>query len=382
MSLSISQLYTNHNQSYELFLVAGQKGLNHDVSWVQVTEDISYSSFLRPNVMAFTTGIGKGNNVDWLKQFIASLIQMKAAGLVINIGKYINMTDIDDTVKKLCDEEGFPLFTMPWKIRLADITQDWLYALFSSTHDEYETIEAWKSLLFTEKAIPALELLQRKGWNKEGTYNVVVTSVQGHEGNAYDGVCKTILNDMASTYFFFCDHHIRIIILTGYDDSRIKEFVEQFLCRMEEQGEDCFAGSSLTTGQLLHLRENYRQAEWALKWGRTQGKKYCHFGDMGIYAFLSYQEQTDIMYYMQNQSLGALLQYDRDHNGCLYKTLVAYLRHDGSLQAAAAELYTHRNTVAYRMHKIEQLLPYDLTNGEGRFQAMLACHIHHFLECK
>ena len=76
---------------------------------------------------------------------------------------------------------------------------------------------------------------------------------------------------------------------------------------------------------------------------------------------------------LHDRALGALLAYDESHRSSLYETLEAYLCHDGSLKGTAAQLYTHRNTVAYRIHKAEKLIPYDLADWEQRFTVFLAC---------
>jgi len=57
----------------------------------------------------------------------------------------------------------------------------------------------------------------------------------------------------------------------------------------------------------------------------------------------------------------------------LMLTLQAYLDNQGSLSATAAELYIHRNAVAYRMAAIRRLLQTDLTDPEERLALQLAC---------
>jgi sugar diacid utilization regulator len=54
-------------------------------------------------------------------------------------------------------------------------------------------------------------------------------------------------------------------------------------------------------------------------------------------------------------------------------TLQAYLDEQGSLQRAAERLNVHRNAVAYRMKKIAEILPADLTDGDQRLALQLAC---------
>jgi purine catabolism regulator len=59
----------------------------------------------------------------------------------------------------------------------------------------------------------------------------------------------------------------------------------------------------------------------------------------------------------------------------LRETLDAYLRHSGNSREICDELFIHRNTLSYRLRKIEQLLQLDLSDGEVRATCMLALSI-------
>ena len=130
MSLSIAQLYRQDENKYKLDLLAGRQGLSHDVAWVQVMEDADYGTFLRPHAFIFTTGLASPGDPHWLENFVDALLAADAAGLVVNTGKYLLPSDITEALKERCEEAAFPIFTMPWEVRLADITQSFLSALF------------------------------------------------------------------------------------------------------------------------------------------------------------------------------------------------------------------------------------------------------------
>jgi purine catabolism regulator len=59
----------------------------------------------------------------------------------------------------------------------------------------------------------------------------------------------------------------------------------------------------------------------------------------------------------------------------LRETLDAYLRHSGNSKGICDELFIHRNTLSYRLRKIEELLHLDLSDGEVRATCMLALSI-------
>ncbi|WP_427174848.1 PucR family transcriptional regulator [Arthrobacter sp. 92] len=64
-----------------------------------------------------------------------------------------------------------------------------------------------------------------------------------------------------------------------------------------------------------------------------------------------------------------------DGGSALRDTFDAYLRHSGNSAKICEELFIHRNTLSYRLRKIEELLKLDLSDGEVRATCMLALGI-------
>lgn len=72
-------------------------------------------------------------------------------------------------------------------------------------------------------------------------------------------------------------------------------------------------------------------------------------------ALLASLEPAERLRAFSEARLGALRDYDRRHRADLVRTLEAYFSCGGSLAATAAVLRTHRNTVLYRLRRIESL---------------------------
>lgn len=64
-----------------------------------------------------------------------------------------------------------------------------------------------------------------------------------------------------------------------------------------------------------------------------------------------------------------------DPTGALQRTLSSYLRNAANSRAVCDELFIHRNTLAYRLRRIEELLQMSLSDGEVRTTCMLALRI-------
>ena len=107
----------------------------------------------------------------------------------------------------------------------------------------------------------------------------------------------------------------------------------------------------------------------------TQKRQVVKFDDCGLYRLLYMVEDTGVLQEIETECLAALEEYDRKYNAGYVETLQSYLKHNGSIQAVAEELYTHRNTVLYRLGNIRKVLGNELKTPEERLPYQMACYI-------
>ncbi|TMD88149.1 MAG: hypothetical protein E6I78_01445 [Chloroflexi bacterium] len=109
-----------------------------------------------------------------------------------------------------------------------------------------------------------------------------------------------------------------------------------------------------------------REAEQALTMGRRLfgPDSATAFNDLGLYRLLYALQPLPEMRAFRDDALARLRAKDRA--GVLLQTLGAYLATNGSPTDAADRLHLHRNTVLYRLGRIEDLLGVDLRNAEDR----------------
>ena len=123
-----------------------------------------------------------------------------------------------------------------------------------------------------------------------------------------------------------------------------------------------------------------REAEQALAMGRRLFglDSATAFSDLGLYRLLYALQPLPELRDFRDQLLARLRAKDR--GGELLKTLGAYLATNGSPTDAADRLHLHRNTVLYRLRRIEDLLQADLRDAEVRLSLHLALKIGDVLE--
>jgi purine catabolism regulator len=123
-----------------------------------------------------------------------------------------------------------------------------------------------------------------------------------------------------------------------------------------------------------------REAEQALSMGRRLfgGDSATAFADLGLYRLLYALQPLPELRAFADDALGRLRA--RDRGGVLKQTLNAYLATNGSPTEAAERLHLHRNTVLYRLGRIEELLQVDLRDAEVRLALHLALKIGEVVE--
>lgn len=101
-------------------LTASERLTHRRVDWVSVIE-IPVEDFVRQDELVLTTAIGCGDDPTALAAFVEEVCLAGAAGLAIATGKYVET--IPDGVIALATSHHFPLLTIPWDVRFADVSR-------------------------------------------------------------------------------------------------------------------------------------------------------------------------------------------------------------------------------------------------------------------
>ena len=95
---------------------------------------------------------------------------------------------------------------------------------------------------------------------------------------------------------------------------------------------------------------------------------------MGLDYLLNCENDTEKIYAC-HPAVTALWKNTLRKNDGLYETLKMYLDCERSLSQTAAALYTHRNTVLYRIRKCQEMLGDALDNSELRIYMRISMKI-------
>lgn len=127
-------------------------------------------------------------------------------------------------------------------------------------------------------------------------------------------------------------------------------------------------------------RNSYRDAVQALELAaRLQTDTPLYIGDLGVYQLILSLSDREKLMAFTDRTLGTLIEYDMRQHADLIKTLEAFFACHGNLSQTAEMLIVHRNTLLYRMNRINEIAEIDLNRPETRLALHLALTIRRLL---
>ena len=135
-------------------------------------------------------------------------------------------------------------------------------------------------------------------------------------------------------------------------------------------------GGSARIATAARLTEAVQEARWALGVAEAENKMLVRYGDQT--TLLLPRSVTEAQA-LVSRILGPLIAHDAEHDTAYLNTLRTVLRHDRSWQLAAADLHIHKQTLGYRIRKIEQLTGRGLTRTADLAELWFALRAHDLL---
>lgn len=182
-----------------------------------------------------------------------------------------------------------------------------------------------------------------------------------------------------------------IIILFGTDldtkETKIKQSIDSFCNEILRYAEYEYIDDLISIGvgrnykDTHDLWKGYREANRAVECQkRTHEKRITHYDDLGIFRILSYEELQPELHQFYKEILEPLVNYDKEKGTELIETLKKYFECAGNLKKISEEMYTHYNTVIYRIQRIKEITGIDLEDYDNRLNFQISLKILEMLE--
>ena len=380
MSFTIEDMMLTSEKRYEMKFLAGKNGWANSISWVHLLEDTTIIQNFWGKEVAVTTGLGFPEKDDWMR-LARKLNRYHASGLIINVGQYIR--EIPEELMAYCDENDLPLLTVPWEVRLSDMIKDFSIRVFVQDNTDEQIATALIAAIETPDNQTAYRRELWQYFDVDGSFQVLLLTCEGLdamdmlERRKLSYRIQVYLEDITHNASFFYYNSDFVLVANAVPEEALYQLIEGAIKRGEKRMPErkLRVGIGSKCMDISRLSVSYRRAKAAVQMAMTQKRQVVKFDDGGLYRLLYMVEDTGVLQEIETECLAALEEYDRKYNAGYVETLQSYLKHNGSIQAVAEELYTHRNTVLYRLGNIRKVLGNELKTPEERLPYQMAFYI-------
>ena len=207
---------------------------------------------------------------------------------------------------------------------------------------------------------------------------------------AWDDANAPSMRRLETTLNWLLSSHNRPALLHAYADDHMIVFqalrdeedvssAHELERRLREHAQAEFGDVRLISGlsgpahTLVEWPRIHREAVRAMQLGqRLHLNHLVEFNSLGIYQLLSQIEHIPAVQSFTEEIIGPLAAYDRRQRGSLVETIDAYFNHHANVSQTAESLFIHRNTLLYRLERIQELTGQDINQAGMRLALHLA----------
>lgn len=397
MSLSVADVLALPGLQ-ELHLRAGQAALGNPVRWPYVAENADIADWVMGGELVFVTGINHPRDEANLLLLVRQAVERATAGLVILTGaEYIQA--IPASVIAEAEHLGLPLLEQPYGLKMVVVTQAIGTALVQQQMLGSSRQHVLAQLL--EGDYQSLDVLLQRATSLDLPLSVprqvallrLQNSEQLFDGDAADNgerllhdnrqclqqsleQCLQTLGD-ALPLISQGEHWIALLPCTGsQDEQRNRRLLSELLGNLDERLQPQRAVLGLSTGG--HPPQRFAlalgQARQALVAAQAFPERLglCSFNELGVIELLGAIRDRSLLERFVERTLGPLIGDDSRHEPVLMPTLEAWFFENANLALAAQRLGVHRNTLSYRVQRIEALTGCSFDDPHDRLNISIA----------
>ncbi len=361
-------------------LIAGKKGLHRMVSWTYMVQTRPYADHMNRGNFALIVVDYVRFDYEEAARSMEELNELGISGLAVS-----TVDDREDVPQSMIDranELELPLFYIRWEgASFVDIAQsigslivqtgvenkktgDYLYNLLFGyeINDKYvEKISGQFGLDFSRPYRVGVIVIDRK-------YGVNLEQDE-HTYEYYADCLNREVNNMKGSSMFMRFLNKFVLLFEARENKEIEHELERILRRLDDKPQfkglirsTCILGAAYKDprdfGQSYQEAKNLIAKKDILP--NPKNKKVLSASSMGIYKYMfNSGNQAEILDYC-NEKLRTLEEYDHANGTFLQDTLLAYYMNGFSVGKTAEALFIHRNSLQYRINKIEELLGMEL----------------------
>ena len=354
----------NNLQMDGMELVAGAAGLDRMVSWTYLVQTKPYKDHMNPGNFALLVVDYKRFSMDEAYDAMVELNELGISGFAISVVE--DREETPQRMKDKADELKLPLFYIRWEgATFVDIAQSVGELLLETSVDNKRTGDYLYNLLFgyevNDKYIEKISA--QLGLTFDRPYRVGIIVIDRKYG--------VNLEQDEHTYTYYTDCLNREVIHMKKRPMYMR-FLNKFVLLFEETKDmeterqiERILGDLDSRAPFVGLIHSTCILGAAYRKPADFGKSEARLGEGCVkpykYMFNSGNQQ-EIMDYC-NEKLKRLEMYDNANGSFLIDTLLNYYMCGFNVGKTAQMMYVHRNSLQYRLKKIEEILEISLDDS-------------------
>lgn len=362
-----------------LRLKAGEKGLENSVRWIYfadclqcIKSEYKIEDYIHGGEFVVLTNPSVTDDSRKLMTLIRQMQEHGISALGINEGQ------ISRELMEYCMKKELPLFELPEKYPLIDLSQIICRRLVLEENDRNAAEQLFSSILDAEHLSRERVMAQARYLNidLDGSFFVAEFAFGNMENRFENGDILTVgrkVKRMIRTELSgYIKKDILILpqagsILALIPDREIpEEQMKEIFLRIAERtqresGVVLLIGIGNSTAYLDEVKDSRNEAAAAIRAATASGVdgRIFFYRDQGIYTLISHVDDSRVLDSYVEEQLGTLMRVDSLNNGNLCETLENYLNCNCNAKKTAEFMFLHRNTLNYRLKKIREILKCD-----------------------
>jgi Sugar diacid utilization regulator len=380
---------------------AGSNGLNHKITRVNIMEVPDAINWVQSGEFLITTGYPFRENPNFLVDFIPQLVKKDVAAIGIKTKRFI--LEIPEKAIETANYYHFPILELPPSTIFSNVVREVMEQIIVNDNQRQtilkeklikknvelkyldQFLQDWAlgkskdtyDLIFRAKS-NGIELS-----NDNGQYNVLtinwinvelslrqkskIVSSFRHENSINKEIKVTLVGGNVVFILIYTSKEPKITLLKKIADFLNSLFPERF---------------SLCIGKTINYPNNLYQSYLQSKRISAIARKcsitntYITYDDLGIFQILYLVPKSVEIDDFKNRFITPLIEYERKNNTPFIETLMCYFQNNCNVKKTSTKMYTHYNTIVYRLERIKEILHIDLENEEDKLQLQIALKFH------
>ncbi len=259
-----------------------------------------------------------------------------------------------------------------------------IQSLLVAYKERYDKDNFFKNLLLDNLLLVDIYRRAKKLHIDNTLVRIVYLIESPTDANTYE-ILKNMFPNKAKDFLTSVDEKNIVLIKElkeNYSDKKIEETANVILDTLTSENlKDCYVSIGMPVTDLKSISNSYKEAKMALEVGKIfdEGKKVSNYKKLGI-GRLIYQLPNSLCHMFIDEVLQDIKieQFDEE----TLTTAIKFFENNLNVSETSRKLYIHRNTLVYRLDKLQKMIGIDLRNFDDAIIFKITLMVSKYLKYK